>query len=278
MKITTAYISHGGGPLPILESNRPEGESGENHHKEMIEILQQLSKDIPKPDAIVVVSAHWEEASVNVTTGEQPKLIYDYYGFPASAYRLQYPALGIPNLAASIVSGLQNKGISAVTNSRRGFDHGMFIPLTIMYPNADIPCVQVSLCADLEASKHLDLGKSLRQILEERQNYEHVLILGSGTSFHNMRAFFDDSEQAHINAHRFNNWLQDTMASSAIAESARWQQLIEWNRAPGAIFSHPRPEHLIPLHVCYGANERNVDNAISLTLLTKPASMFVWNA
>lgn len=276
MSITTAYISHGGGPLPLLENSIGTGGVGDANHQEMIEVLKSITLDIQRPDAIVVISAHWEENDTQVTAGNKPSLIYDYYGFPESAYTLQYPALGIPDLSASIVAGLQAQGIEATANPSRGFDHGMFVPLTIMYPEADIPCIQVSLTADLNAAKHIALGRALRHILDAYDNDKHVLVLGSGSSFHNMRGFFDSSASANKKAGDFNQWLQDTMQSSVISEIERGQTLSAWKNAPHGIFAHPREEHLLPLHVCYGVNERKADKAISLTLLTKPASMFLW--
>ncbi|WP_218418312.1 DODA-type extradiol aromatic ring-opening family dioxygenase [Alteromonas lipotrueae] len=276
MSITTAYISHGGGPLPLLERGTDEDGKGGANHKEMIEVLKTLSRDMRRPDVIVVVSAHWEENNTQVTAGNKPSLIYDYYGFPERAYTLQYPAFGIPDLSASIVAGLQAQGVDATANQNRGFDHGMFVPLTIMYPEADIPCIQVSLTSDLDAAKHIALGRALRHILQANCNDKHVLLLGSGSSFHNMRGFFDSSASANKKAQEFNQWLQETMKFEAMNELERSQKLIEWKSSPHGIFAHPREEHLLPLHVCYGANERTVDKAISLTLLTKPASMFVW--
>lgn len=275
-QITTAYISHGGGPLPLLEMQSSEAAARPNYHREMIDVLTALSEEIPKPNAIVVVSAHWESREINVTTNAYPTLIYDYYGFPEEAYSIRYDAIGEPSLATSIVDGLNKKGINARGNGTRGFDHGMFIPLSIMYPDADIPVVQLSLAADLNAAKHVALGEALRDILEAHQSMDRILVLGSGSSFHNMKGFFDNSDVALKRAHNFNAWLQDTVHSSAYSESERKGKLIEWFKGLNALYAHPREEHLLPLHVCYGLNNRASDKAISLTLLTKPASMFLW--
>ncbi|GMM70843.1 class III extradiol ring-cleavage dioxygenase [Alteromonas gracilis] len=275
-QITTAYISHGGGPLPLLEMQLSEAAARPNYHREMIDVLTALSEEIPKPNAIVVVSAHWESREINVTTNAYPTLNYDYYGFPEEAYSIRYDAKGEPSLATSIVDGLNKKGINASGNETRGFDHGMFIPLSIMYPDADIPVVQLSLAADLNAAKHVALGEALRDILAAHQSMDRILVLGSGSSFHNMKGFFDNSDVALKRARNFNAWLQDTVHSSAYSESERKGKLIEWFKGPNALYAHPREEHLLPLHVCYGLNNRASDKAISLTLLTKPASMFMW--
>ena len=276
-QITTAYISHGGGPLPLLEMQSSEAVARPKYHREMIDVLTTLSEEIPKPNAIVVISAHWESREINVTTNACPTLIYDYYGFPEEAYSIRYDARGEPNLATSIVDGLNRKGINASGNGTRGFDHGMFIPLSIMYPDADIPVVQLSLAADLNAAKHVALGEALRDILAAYHSMDRILVLGSGSSFHNMEGFFDNSDVALERARNFNAWLQDTLHSSAYSESERKDCLIAWFTGSDARYAHPREEHLLPLHVCYGLNNRAADKAISLTLLTKPASMFLWH-
>lgn len=281
VRISTAYISHGGGPLPLLEmQSKGEGEAP-GYHKEMIEVLETLATELPKPDAIIVVSAHWEERNVSVTTHPTPPLLYDYYGFPKEAYTLKYAAKGNVGLASSIVKNLAEQGIAVRADTTRGFDHGMFIPLSIMYPNADVPCVQVSITSDLKAAEHIALGQALRAAIvvsaKGDDSLKHVLVLGSGSSFHNMNGFFDSSDNANEKATRFNNWLQTTMLTSTYGESERKARLVEWHNAPDARYAHPREEHLLPLHVCYGINDRAVDKAYSLTLLTKPASMFVWS-
>lgn len=285
VRISTAYISHGGGPLPLLEMQSRDAGKLPRNHSEMIEALKAFSAELPKPDAIIVVSAHWEASEVRVTAHPQPPIIYDYYGFPEEAYSLNYPAKGEVSLATSLVNGLAEQGIDVRGDTTRGFDHGMFIPLSIMYPDGDIPCIQVSITSDLNAAKHIELGQALRKVAEaglvtssENTNtaFRHILVLGSGSSFHNMQGFFDSSTSAVRKATRFNNWLQTTLQSSVYSENDRKSRLIDWLNAPDARYAHPREEHLMPLHVCYGVNNRKVDKAISLTVLTKPASMFFW--
>lgn len=284
VRVSTAYISHGGGPLPLLEmQSKGEGKAG-NYHGEMIEALKSLASDLPKPDAIIVISAHWEESEVSVTTHPHPPLIYDYYGFPKEAYSIKYAANGQATFANSIVKRLAGQGIAVRGDKVRGFDHGMFIPLSIMYPKADVPCIQVSITSDLAPSKHMELGQALRKAAEvsmdtssnANDSQRNILILGSGSSFHNMHGFFDSALDATRKATEFNNWLQTTMQANAFSENERKGRLLDWSTAPDARYAHPREEHLIPLHVCYGANNKAADKAVSLTLLSKPASMFVW--
>ena len=265
------FIPHGAGPCFFMDW------SPRNTWDGMADFLRSVIGRLPeKPTAILLVSAHWRTQEFSVTAGSQPDLIYDYFGFPDHTYKLTYPAPGAPALAHRVSRLLVGAQQNTLEDSGRGFDHGMFVPLTIMYPEADIPCIQVSLTADLNAAKHIALGRALRHILDANYNDKHVLVLGSGSSFHNMRGFFDSSASANKKAGDFNQWLQDTMQSSVISEIERGQTLSDWKNAPHGIFAHPREEHLLPLHVCYGVNERKADKAISLTLLTKPASMFLW--
>ncbi|MCZ8529205.1 DODA-type extradiol aromatic ring-opening family dioxygenase [Alteromonas sp. PRIM-21] len=285
VQISTAYISHGGGPLPLLEIQTNGEANSPQYHKEMIEALKTLSADLPRPDVIIVISAHWEEAEVSVTTSPQPPLVYDYYGFPQEAYSLKYPAKGEVSLATLLLKRLTEQGIAVREDRARGFDHGMFIPLSIMYPNVDVPCIQVSITSCLNTERHVLLGEAIRKAVErgirpvnsDATDQVNILVLGSGSSFHNMQGFFDSSDDAMRKATRFNNWLQTTMQTSAYSENERKTRLVEWYSAPDARYAHPREEHLLPLHVCYGVNNRAVDKAMSLTLLTKPASMFVWS-
>ena len=169
------YLSHGGGPLPIL---------GDPGHAAMVAFMQKLPKNLRKPEAVLVISAHWEEETATLLSAPNPPLFYDYYGFPAEAYDLTYPAPGNPGLAKRIASMLEQASIPARLDDQRGFDHGVFIPLKLMYPAANIPCLQLSLLRGLDPAAHLALGKALRPFLEE-----HLLVIGSGFSFHNMGAF-----------------------------------------------------------------------------------------
>jgi aromatic ring-opening dioxygenase catalytic subunit (LigB family) len=256
------FLSHGGGPMPLL---------GDQAHAEMVECLQDIASKIKKPSAIIVISAHWEERVATITSSKQPDLIYDYYGFPDVAYQVQYPCLGEPVLAEQIHELFNNAGISSKLNEERGFDHGLFVPLKIMFPDADIPCVQVSLLNNLNPSEHLDLGKALQEL-----DYDNLLIIGSGFSFHNMKAFFSHDTDANIQNKAFEEWLIETCSSTDISEQQRAERLIQWTQAPGARFCHPREEHLLPLHVCYGAAQSACTQYYELTILNKKSSMYYW--
>ncbi|KPJ90253.1 MAG: extradiol ring-cleavage dioxygenase [Gammaproteobacteria bacterium SG8_11] len=257
------FLSHGGGPLPIL------GDAG---HKEMVDNLKLITAKIEKPTAILVISAHWEENLPTIIHGARPSLIYDYYGFPEQAYRIQYPAPGEPGLAQEVFSVLNDNGVEARLEDQRGFDHGLYIPLKIMYPEADIPCIQLSLVDSLDPQVHINMGEALSQLKREG-----LLILGSGFSFHNMRAFFErDSNESKTKNESFEKWLIDTCSNQAIDEVERIHRLVNWENAPYARYCHPREEHLLPLHVCYGVAKRACSEFFELNILNKKASVYLW--
>ncbi|MGZ8881699.1 MAG: DODA-type extradiol aromatic ring-opening family dioxygenase, partial [Methylosarcina sp.] len=168
------FIPHGGGPLPLL---------GDKEHQTLVHFLQEIAPSLGRPSAIVLISAHWEENIATITSGPSPSLIYDYYGFPEETYRIQYPAPGSPGLADKIFRLLQQSGISTRLDDQRGFDHGLFVPLKIMFPRVDIPCVQLSLVNNLDPATHIGIGKALAELRKDK-----VLIIGSGFSFHNLKA------------------------------------------------------------------------------------------
>lgn len=257
------YLSHGGGPLPLL---------GDQNHKEMVDLLLSITPSLGQPKAIVVISAHWEESVVSITSGESPDLIYDYYGFPPESYEIQYPAPGKPELAHRLHSLFQRAGIQSTLNDHRGFDHGLFVPLKIMYPKANIPCIQISLSSSLKAEEHIEIGKALKELRKE-----NILFIGSGFSFHNMRAFFSPMTPETITMnHEFVDWLTDTCSNEQFTECEREQRLIYWEKAPSARYCHPREEHLLPLHVCYGIAGSVVKKAFTLEILNKKTSAYLW--
>jgi len=245
---------------------------GDAGHSEMVACLEDIASSIPRPSAIIVVSAHWEESLPTITAGATPSLIYDYYGFPEASYQIQYPCSGEPDLAREIQGLLVNAGIQARLDDTRGFDHGLFVPLKIMYPEANIPCVQVSLVNSLDPSLHVAIGRALRAL-----NRENVLLIGSGFSFHNLRAFFspDTSESRESNS-AFEAWLIKTCSASDYSEEEREHMLVRWVDAPGARFCHPREEHLLPLHVCYGAAQAPCSDWYALRIMNKACSMYLW--
>jgi 4,5-DOPA dioxygenase extradiol len=260
---TTVYVSHGGGPLPLL---------GDPGHQEMVDVLKKIADSITKPSAILVVSAHWEQPKPTLTAGSHPSLIYDYSGFPEESYEIQYPALGEPALASKISGLLKNQGIEAVLDEQRGFDHGLFVPLKIMYPEADIPCVQLSLINGLSPRDHIAMGKALDGLRKD-----NILVLGSGFSFHNMRAFFTPATpEIQMQNESFEKWLVETCSSQGFDEAERERRLIGWENAPAARFCHPREEHLLPLHVCYGFGAAPARQVFSFEVLGKQASAYLW--
>ena len=258
------FLSHGGGPLPLLDD---EG------HREMVTCLKEISTALKKPSAIIVVSAHWEEKIPTVTSGITPALIYDYYGFPEESYDIQYPCSGESMLAEQIYQVLEDKGITARQDGERGFDHGLFVPLKIMYPDADIPCVQLSLVNSLDPAVHLEIGQSLQNL-----EYENLLLIGSGFSFHNMKEFFlPETRESSMMNEAFESWLLESCSSSDLTEEERAQRLIQWKQAPHANYCHPREEHLMPLHVCYGIAQTRCAQYYELHIMQKKSSMYFWS-
>jgi 4,5-DOPA dioxygenase extradiol len=260
---SVVYISHGGGPLPLL---------GDKSHVDMIKALQVIAGIIEKPSAIVVISAHWEEEKPTITSGERPSLIYDYYGFPSESYEIQYLAVGNPALAHKIFDLLKSNRIEATLTDKRGFDHGLFVPLKLMYPDATIPCVQLSLLKSLDPLAHIQMGKALAELRKD-----NVLVIGSGFSFHNLKAFFSPSTaETQAMNEAFEQWLMDTFSDSELSEQERLQRLVNWEDAPAARYCHPREEHLLPLHVCYGMVESKANQVFTFEVLGKKASCYLW--
>lgn len=245
---------------------------GDDGHREMVACLQTIAAEIPKPSALVVVSAHWEASQPTITAAQSPSLIYDYYGFPEQSYNIQYPCSGEPALARKLHGLLQAAGIDAALDEAWGLDHGVFVPLKIMYPQADIPCVQLSLLDSLDPEAHIAIGRALQGLSED-----NILLIGSGFSFHNLRAFFDDGtdETRQLNI-AFEDWLKDTCSNTELSEGERLQRLSAWSEAPGARYCHPREEHLLPLHVCYGAAEAACSRVLGLSIMGKVCSMYLW--
>lgn len=213
----------------------------------MVSFLKGIVTKLGEPSAILVISAHWEEDQATITSGNYPRIIYDYYGFPAEAYEIQYAAAGHPELANEIYALLTASGIPARLDAQRGFDHGLFVPLKLMFPQARIPCIQLSLLKNLDPRKHIALGKAIASLREK-----NILIIGSGMSFHNLKTFFSNNIDSSKENDAFDDWLIETCTNPEISSEEREQRLIEWEKAPFARFCHPREEHLLPLHVCYG--------------------------
>ena len=238
-RLPVVFVPHGGGPWPFVDVGL--GEPSE------LDALSSYLRSLPtltstRPRALLVVSAHWEEAQPTVMTGARPPLLYDYYGFPAESYALTWPAPGEPRIAARVRDALGSAGFSTASNPERGFDHGTFVPLKVAYPGADVPVVQLSLKRGLDPAEHLAVGRALAPLRDEG-----VFIVGSGMSYHNLRGF---SGAGRKDSETFDAWLR----SAATAEpNQRAQRLSDWKAAPAARSAHPREEHLLPLMVVAGA-------------------------
>jgi len=243
-RMPTIFIPHGGGPCFFMEWNPSDT------WNRQAEYLRGIPKAIgQKPKAILIISGHWEERVVTVQTNPTPPLYFDYHGFPPHTYELTYPAPGDTNLSERVLGLLSAVGIEANTNSKRGYDHGVFIPLKVAFPDADIPIVQLSLRADLDPAAHIAIGEALLPLRDEE-----VLIIGSGNTYHNMgkmmRAMRGPSSGV-IEGQDFDNWLSNAVCDPN--PDIRNQKLANWADAPGGKDAHPREEHLLPLHVVAGA-------------------------
>ena len=257
------YIPHGGGPCFFME--------GAEHWASLEQYLRQIAGRLPQaPEAIVIISAHWLTPQVQITCQAQPELLYDYYGFPEHTYQLKYPVSGHPLLAQKIADLLAAQGIEYQMTAERGLDHGVFVPLLLMYPEAEIPVVQISLLTSLDPNAHLELGKALAPLRKQG-----VLLVGSGMSFHNMRAY-GHSEFTPISK-IFDQWLLETMQ---LTGKEREESLMAWSKAPMARLCHPAraEEHLLPLLVIAGSAENSRgQRAYHDVLLETAISAFEFN-
>jgi len=226
--IPPVFISHGS-PMLLLEPGRA-GPA-----------WRALAQDLPRPRAILAVSAHWNTRAPAVSAAAQPETIHDFYGFPQALYELAYPAPGAPDLAAEVaelVPGIQ-------IDSERGLDHGAWSPLRAMYPAADIPAIQLAVMPQADAEAHYRLGKMLRPLTQRG-----VLVLASGGLTHNLRDMVADAADGEVLPYvaEFRDWLVDALEQHDLAA------LLDWRRqAPHAARAHPSAEHLLPLYVALGA-------------------------
>jgi aromatic ring-opening dioxygenase catalytic subunit (LigB family) len=234
------YIPHGGGPCFFMDwTSGPADTWDATKH-----FLEALPSTLPEPPkALLVISGHWEEVAFTASAAAAPKLIFDYYGFPEHTYRLTWPAPGDPELAGRVAKLLGVAGLPSAVSPSRGVDHGVFVPLKVAFSEAKIPVVALSLAMSLDPAMHLAAGRALASLRDEG-----VLIVGSGMSFHNLRAYYQ--AQTVERARAFDDWLTRTAESPAVERAA---ELTNWRQAPFAAYSHPREEHLIPLMVAAGA-------------------------
>ena len=235
-RLPTYFISHGGGPWPYMPDMRRQ-----------MRLLEESLADMPRqivstPRAVLVISGHWEEAEFTVMSSPNPPMIYDYSGFPPHTYSVIYAASGAPAVARRVQDLIAAGGQTAQLDAERGFDHGTFAPLVVMYPEAQVPVLQLSLKRGLDPKEHIAIGQALAPL-----RHEGVLIVGSGLSYHNLRMF---GPQAEVPSKAFDQWLQATLAA---APAQRASLLTAWESAPAARQCHPREEHLLPLMVALGA-------------------------
>ena len=265
-RLPTLYIPHGGGPCFFMET--PPGLPPDLWDG-MAAYLRGINTSIgQRPQSVLVISGHWETERPTVNVAARPPLLFDYYGFPEHTYRLTYPVAGSPKLARRTRELLAAAEIASDEEPERGLDHGVFIPFKLIYPDADIPVVQLSLNRTLDAATHLSLGRALAPLRDEG-----VLIVGSGMSYHNLRDLFSNDPRAMRAAAEFDAWLNEAVVESDPV--VRERKLSGWHLAPGARAAHPRPEHLIPLMVAAGAAAEDPGHrTYNEPLLGKPVSGF----
>ena len=232
MKMPVLFVSHGSPTVPLEPA-----ETGAAWHK--------LGEDLPRPESILVISAHWDTPVPTVSRVAQPETIHDFYGFPDELYEMQYPAPGAPGLAQAVVDALQQANIPVQVSDRRGLDHGAWVPLSLIYPPADIPVTQLSLQSQSDPAWHVALGEALRPLREQG-----VLIIGSGSITHNLGAVFKHPRGAAVPAWvtEFCDWIADRIAAGDMDALKDYRKL-----APYAVQNHPTDEHLLPLYVALGA-------------------------
>jgi 4,5-DOPA dioxygenase extradiol len=226
------YISHGS-PMLALEP----GASGP--------ALKRLAAEMPKPKAIVIVSAHWESNELLVSGNPQPETWHDFGGFPKALFEVQYPAPGDPRLAAEVVELLKADDLPARIDAKRPFDHGVWVPLSLMYPQADIPVVQVSLPTRGGPALQTRVGHALASLREHG-----VLLIGSGSITHNLREldWHAGPESVEPWARTFRDWMIEKLAANDETALHDYRQ-----QAPNAVRNHPSDEHLLPLYFARGA-------------------------
>jgi aromatic ring-opening dioxygenase catalytic subunit (LigB family) len=238
-RMPTYFLSHGGGPWPWLDG------PFRRQFDKLEAQLASLPEELPRrPLAVLVVTGHWEAPQFTVGASANPGMIYDYSGFPPHTYEIKYEAPGSPEVANRVKQLLEAAGIRAALDPQRGFDHGTFTPLAVMYPKADVPVVQLSLKRGYDPQEHLAVGRALAPLRDEG-----VLIVGSGLSWHNLR-MMGPAAQPHSAA--FDAWLHGALSSKPEERTAR---LLGWETAPAARLAHPEEDHFVPLFVALGAAE-----------------------
>jgi 4,5-DOPA dioxygenase extradiol len=231
-RLPTLFLSHGS-PMQAVEP----GVAGK--------AWAALGNTLPRPRAVLMVSAHWETSLPTLTGNPQPKTIHDFGGFPPELYRIQYNAPGSPAVAARAAALLKAEGITASIDEGRGLDHGAWVPLRWMYPQADIPVVQLSVQPERGTAHHLSLGRAIASLSEEG-----VLIVGSGHMTHNLRDWIGNARRPEPlrYAQAFAGWVEERMRAGDDAALIAYRE-----QAPDALRAHPSEEHFLPLFVAWGA-------------------------
>lgn len=232
------FLPHGGGPCFFMEW----GETWDH----MAAYLRSVRTALPRrPDAIVVMSGHWETQDMVIGSAAHPSLIYDYYGFPPHTYQLEYPVPGAPDVAGKILHLLRDAGIAGTEDARRGLDHGVFIPFMLAFPEANIPVVEISLPTSLDTAGVMKLGEVLEPLRSQ-----NILLMGTGMTYHNMRHLMRPDAVSDARSVAFDTWLQGAVEAPP---DRRTKSLLDWEQAPFARDCHPQPEHLLPLMFAAGA-------------------------
>ena len=238
-RLPTLYIPHGGGPCFFMDPPPAYPHLWDG----LADYLRAIDGSLGvRPTAVLVISGHWEAAEPTLNVARAPGLLFDYQGFPEHTYRLTYPVPGAPQLAPRVRSLLAGAGFTSAVDEQRGLDHGVFVPFLLIYPHADVPIMQLSLQHSLDPALHLKMGRALAPLRDEG-----VLIVGSGMSYHNLRAMYLPSGADA--AASFDAWLAEAVRDPATRDA----KLTAWRSAPGGREAHPREEHLIPLMVAAGA-------------------------
>ncbi|MFX1673412.1 class III extradiol ring-cleavage dioxygenase [Paraburkholderia sp. A2WS-5] len=227
----TLFLSHGAPTLPI-DPSLPSGG------------FTTLAQHLPRPKSVLILSAHWNTLKPVVSTAQRPETIHDFYGFPRALYEIQYPAPGAPETAQRAAALLRARGVP-VDEEVHGLDHGAWVPMLLMFPDADVPVAQLSIQPHADAAHHFALGRALRELRDEG-----VMVIGSGQITHNLRAadFSARPEDADPRVTEFTDWFEARLAARDI------DALLDYrNQAPHAVLMHPTDEHLLPVFAALGA-------------------------
>merc|ERR1719329_1269341 len=237
------FLGHGGGPMPLI-----------GRQPDLAAWLSSYAATLPRqPKAIVLFTAHWETHHTVVSGADRHELYYDYGGFPPETYKYKYPAPGSSSLAQRIQGLFAGASLGCSLDMKRGWDHGVFVPLMLMFPEARIPVVQVSVLSSQSAAEHIAVGEALQPLRED-----DVLIIGSGQSFHNRVHLFNkgkDGGAGIAHAAAWDEWLQRTTTSPDLTDSERRARIAAWETAPSAREAHARgaAEHMMPFFTVFGA-------------------------